>query len=136
MNAEDFVARLNKCRSKGANNWAACCPAHEDRSPSMSISARPDGRILVHCFAGCSVDSILGAMGLEIDALFPDSIEARPEKRSFSAAAVLECVAEETRIVFLIGCQLHRGVALSEVDRLRLGQAVNRIEEARRLANG
>jgi hypothetical protein len=36
----------------------ARCPAHEDRSPSLSID-RGDGRALVHCHAGCSVEQVV-----------------------------------------------------------------------------
>src|SRR5437867_3238855 len=35
------------------NGWIAPCPAHDDRNPSFSIQER-DGKLLVHCFAGCS----------------------------------------------------------------------------------
>ena len=31
----------------------ACCPVHDDRSPSLSISAGKDGKVLVRCHAGC-----------------------------------------------------------------------------------
>ncbi len=44
----------------------ACCPAHDDRRPSLSISER-DGKLLVHCFAGCSQEAVwdsLKGMGL------------------------------------------------------------------------
>jgi hypothetical protein len=37
----------------------ACCPAHDDRNPSLSVRRAPDGRVLVHCFAGCSLDAVL-----------------------------------------------------------------------------
>ncbi|MGR3823880.1 MAG: DUF7146 domain-containing protein [Salipiger marinus] len=40
----------------------ACCPAHPDRSPSLSIKDSTEGRLLVYCFAGCSYGDILGAL--------------------------------------------------------------------------
>lgn len=48
-----------------ADRWMAQCPAHEDRSPSLSIQRNADGRVLVHCFAGCEGDDVIGALGLE-----------------------------------------------------------------------
>jgi putative DNA primase/helicase len=38
-----------------------CCPAHDDRTPSLSVSL---GRkaILFHCFAGCSNDEVMAAL--------------------------------------------------------------------------
>ncbi len=43
----------------------ACCPAHDDSNPSLSISRGDDGRILLHCHAGCDFASICNAAGLE-----------------------------------------------------------------------
>lgn len=40
----------------------ACCPAHGDRKPSLSLSDGPSGRLLVNCKAGCDFLSILGAL--------------------------------------------------------------------------
>ena len=53
----------------------ACCPAHDDRNPSLSVRRAPDGRVLVHCFAGCTLDAVLAALGLRLRDLRP---EARP----------------------------------------------------------
>lgn len=51
---------------------AARCPAHEDRSPSLSIAEGADGRALLHCHAGCETSAVVAALGLEWSALFPD----------------------------------------------------------------
>ena len=42
------------------DGWMACCPAHDDRTPSLSIH-EVDGKTLFHCFAGCSQDEVLAA---------------------------------------------------------------------------
>src|ERR1035441_4284087 len=41
--------------------WVARCPAHEDRSPSLSIVER-GGKVLVHCHAGCSQEAVIEAL--------------------------------------------------------------------------
>jgi hypothetical protein len=56
-------------RTAGAG-WTCTCPAHEDSSPSLSVGIGDDGRVLVHCFAGCSVQSVCQALGLTLAALF------------------------------------------------------------------
>ena len=40
----------------------ACCPAHDDRTPSLSITLGKKA-ILFHCFAGCSNQAVLAALG-------------------------------------------------------------------------
>ncbi len=47
---------------KAGKGWKARCPAHEDRTPSLSISAGHDGRVLFKCHAGCSQDQVLAAL--------------------------------------------------------------------------
>lgn len=138
MSADAFISRLEKCKRTGNGTWLACCPAHEDRSPSMSVREVEDGRVLVHCFAGCGVDAILGAVGLEFDALFPPKpIDNSPKvRRPYPAADVLEALAGEAQLVALAACNIGNGCDLTESDKARLLVAQARIEEARRLALG
>ena len=42
--------------------WAARCPAHDDRRPSLSIRDAADGKLLVHCFAGCTQAQVISAL--------------------------------------------------------------------------
>lgn len=70
-----LLERLHRVHPAGANRWVACCPAHPDRTPSLSIRV-VDDKILLHCFAGCAPDAVLAALGLEWRDLHADS--ARP----------------------------------------------------------
>ena len=56
MTADTFAV-LVEARRTGNGNWQARCPAHADRSPSLSIGVGSDGRILLHCLAGCALES-------------------------------------------------------------------------------
>lgn len=40
----------------------ACCPAHHDRNPSLSISQADNGRVLLHCHRGCPQDEVIGVL--------------------------------------------------------------------------
>jgi hypothetical protein len=71
MSAASLLERLQEVRSVGTGRWVARCPAHEDRSPSLSVRELDDGRVLLHDFAGCEVEAVLGAVGLNMAALFP-----------------------------------------------------------------
>ena len=65
---QDVIDRL---KSRGlivrqtGDGWQCQCPSHDDRSPSLSIHESQDGRLLVHCFSGCSFETILKALGFE-----------------------------------------------------------------------
>jgi len=48
--------------SPSGNGWMACCPAHDDNSPSLSISEANNGKVLVNCFSGCSQDAVIAAL--------------------------------------------------------------------------
>lgn len=59
MTAVDIAGALHGRRS--GRGYVAPCPAHDDRSPSLSINER-EGRVLVHCFAGCSQADVIAAL--------------------------------------------------------------------------
>jgi hypothetical protein len=138
VSADALLEKLQKVKRTGPGNWMACCPAHEDRSPSMTIREVDDGRVLVHCFAGCSAADIIGAVGLDFEALFPPRPKADylpPVRRPYPAADVLEALREETLIVLTTGAKLRAG-PLEPAEFARLVLATERIERGRTLANG
>lgn len=55
------LARLDGVRRVGAG-WLARCPAHNDAEPSLSVAVAADGRLLAHCFAGCTFADVLHAL--------------------------------------------------------------------------
>lgn len=75
MSVNKILERLETHRKTSANQWVAVCPSHDDRSPSLHIKEKEDGRILIHCKAGCGANEILDAMGLRYGDLFPDTGE-------------------------------------------------------------
>lgn len=69
MNVETFIGLLENVH-RTTRGVMAQCPAHADHNPSLSTTEGEDGRILVHCFAGCSVQEICEALGLQVRDLF------------------------------------------------------------------
>jgi hypothetical protein len=49
---------------KVASGWLARCPAHDDRTPSLSIVDGDCGRPIVHCFAGCEWRDVLARLAV------------------------------------------------------------------------
>jgi putative DNA primase/helicase len=59
MHAEFIAKALGGFRA-GAS-WMARCPAHDDRTPSLSIR-EADGKVLVRCHAGCEQEQVIAAL--------------------------------------------------------------------------
>ncbi len=69
---EQVLSHLKGVRTS-MHGWRACCPAHADRRPSLSIGVGEQGQVLLKCFAGCSLERIVEAMGFTMVDLFPDA---------------------------------------------------------------
>ncbi|SAL06413.1 hypothetical protein AWB81_07578 [Caballeronia arationis] len=128
MSADTLLNRLEGVREVGPGRYVARCPAHEDRQASLSITEKPDGVLLVHCFAGCAIAEVVGALGLDLADLFPPRESGaaglvrsgKPVKRRWSAAQILAALTLELcEIVLVIGAIARRGaVTPTEYDRL------------------
>ncbi len=69
--ADRLLSLLDGVKRTAPGRWLACCPSHDDRHPSLSIRELDDGTLLLKDWAGCSVDQIVGALGLDLSDLFP-----------------------------------------------------------------
>jgi hypothetical protein len=63
ISLEEAAAFCDKVKWQGKNSFLACCVAHDDKNPSMSVTDK-DGKLLIHCHAGCSQDAVMHAMGM------------------------------------------------------------------------
>ena len=78
-----YIAKALNGRRSGSG-WMARCPAHRDANPSLSIRDS-DGKILIHCFAGCSQDDVVSA--LRQRGLWPEKARhqwTRAERREYA----------------------------------------------------
>lgn len=138
------LSRLDRVRPYG-KGYTARCPAHEDRTASLSVTAGDDGRLLLHCFAGCSVHDVVGAIGLTITELFPRRLadatpEARKELQGFAmraqARACANVLDHESGVVLIAAGDLERGRTLADADHARLALACERIRAAKVAVGG
>lgn len=44
---------------KAGGGWMARCPAHDDRTPSLSIDLGENGHPILKCFSGCSNEAVI-----------------------------------------------------------------------------
>lgn len=83
MTIDELLIRLEGVRARGTGKFSAKCPAHADRSPSLSITAGNRG-LLVHCWVGCRLSEICTALHLQPKDLFYD-IDPDPARRRAAA---------------------------------------------------
>ena len=58
--AESLARALGGYRA--GDHWMARCPAHADTTPSLAISMSPEGKVLLHCHAGCAQLAVLASL--------------------------------------------------------------------------
>lgn len=130
-----MLSRLDGVKRTGNGTWIARCPAHADKSPSLSLRETDPGAVLVHCFAGCTAHEVVSAVGLELTDLFPprpaDPAHAsKPERRPFPAADILRAIGFEALVVACAASAMLAGQPFTQFDRDRLMLAVGRIQSA------
>ena len=126
MSAARLIERLSGVRERGKGSWSAKCPAHADRSPSLSIREESDGRVLLNCFAGCGAIAVLEAVGLGWEDVFPERLEL-PERPRIPASWALEVLEHEALVVGICASDIAEGKTLSALDVKRVGEAAGRI---------
>lgn len=79
LKTQNLLDQLRQVKKKpGREEWTACCPAHDDKSPSLGIKD-DNGKILINCLAGCGAEDIVTAVGLTLSDLFPDDKDFVPK---------------------------------------------------------
>lgn len=135
-----LLTRLDRLKQTGCGQWIARCPAHQDKSPSLSIKQCDDGTILLHDFAGCSPSDVLAAVGMTLADLFPERLKPRTpeERRSAREAfkrdswrAALGVLSREATVVGCAAGMLRQGGKLTAADDDRLTLAMRRIDDAK-----
>jgi CHC2-type zinc finger protein len=137
LDIDDLLGRLAKVRQTGERKWSACCPAHEDSTPSLGIRLIDD-RLLLHCFAGCETEAVLKAIGLRFSHLYdkPLAHYLPPLKARWSARELLELISREADVVAILAMQVTPGCTLTDIAIDRLLLASSRIAEAQRHVRG
>jgi putative DNA primase/helicase len=99
MTIDEITQRLKNVR-KVSGGWEACCPAHDDSSPSLSISEGQDGRVLLNCHAGCQFSQIVSAMGLQKSDFFQKRDKPQHSGQSRRVVAQYRYTDENDRLLY------------------------------------
>ena len=131
-NINSILSRLHKVKPIGEGNYSACCVVHQDRTPSLVVTQKPDGLILIHCF-GCGAGGvdICNALGIDPASLFPENTQ-RYEKQSrkgFSAWKMLHALRDDLVRLLIIANDLKKLNALSSDDRDFITEIVLRLND-------
>lgn len=69
---EKFAGQSVVRSGDSGKQWAAICPAHDDRERSLSIGVGDDDKVVLICYAGCTAAQVIERVGLEWKDLFPE----------------------------------------------------------------
>jgi hypothetical protein len=142
---------LDRVKSTGPGTWLASCPTsahqHGDRSRGLAIREGDDGRVLIHCFAGCAVDAVIAALGLELHDLFQQreityphqspkgGLIGHPRYRRIPWADLFEALEHQLLVCSMAFSDLAKGKAFTTEDAEALsrlaGQLATEIMEVR-----
>lgn len=131
MNLQNILSRLDGVRKgSGEGQYMAKCPAHEDRSPSLGVKDNGD-KIIINCFAGCSVDDVVSAIGLKLTDLFEcDTIRDTSAKGQFLPRDIIKALSGEVMFLSVCASDMANGERLTEDDMKRLKVAAKRLHRA------
>lgn len=127
---DDFLGRLDGV-VKSVSGWTAKCPAHDDHSPSLSVGIGEENKLLLNCFAGCKLDAILDALGLEGSSLYPREEDSQQDDLPALRKEVQPAASPE--LVHEVYDELLKALSLEDGHRENLrrrGLDDGRIEEA------
>lgn len=126
-----ILSHFNKVSRTSKNNQYQClCPAHNDRTASLSIKFNDDGRVLMNCFAGCDIENIIGSVGLSFNDIIPNRIDdLKPIGKIFNPYAVLKSLRDEIMIVLMMAISIRKKEQISNEDYDRFIIAYQRIRE-------
>jgi len=132
---ENILSSLQKVKKSGGNKWMACCPSHDDSDPSLAIRLEDDGRILLHCFAGCTALDIVHSVGLELKDLMPEIDKENFHPFAFARAEIArrkrreEEVSHEKLVIKIAESDRKKGKKLSREDLRREAEAFVSLQE-------
>lgn len=133
MNTAELLSRLEKVQGGNNGQYSARCPAHDDRGPSLSIKDNGDGRLLLHCFAGCETEDVLAAIGLGFVDVMPERTDHRIAPRGRPLPPLSLVLADLIHELTTAQIILERSWGCCAEDDVRLERAAELVSAGRRV---
>jgi len=129
MNVDHILDQLESVRRIKPDQWVACCPAHEDSTPSLAIRDTGD-KLLMRCYAGCTFQEIADALGMHPREFFRDSKEPKSGIPGVSRRDIYRDLTVELMTAYVVTRDRAEGkqIAANDVEREKL--AWQRISKA------
>jgi hypothetical protein len=87
--------------------------------------------VLIHCFAGCDIQNILGAVGLSLDDIVPQRIDLlKPIGKAYNPFAILKNMKDEALFVYMCATHIEQGEKLETSDKEKLLDTITKLKEA------
>jgi hypothetical protein len=136
VDINNLLAMLDGVRQTSDDSWVSKCPAHDDKSPSLSIKDCGDGTLLMHCFSGCSSVSVIQSLGLKFEDLFPESDFGMPQnrKRRGQSHVAINALNRDFIVMLLAARDVVAGHRLNKEDLKRVEKAYETIRSAMHIA--
>jgi 5S rRNA maturation endonuclease (ribonuclease M5) len=106
MNSTDITLQQILLKTKAKPNpqgagWKGHCPAHKDKSPSLSIDQAADGTILLTCHAKCSNKAVCVGLNITQADLFPPKLtQGNQAKPKYNLDKVYDYKDESGNLLF------------------------------------
>ena len=110
-----------------STGWQACCPAHEDSHPSLSIGYEGD-TVLLHCHAGCTVEAICAALMMTVAQLF-----CGPKQSKWNPVATYDYTDEYGTLLFQVCRMPNHTFPQRQPDKAHPGAWIGNIDGVRRV---
>lgn len=127
---EKVLSRLENVREMGSpGKWMVRCPAHDDKTPSLSISLRGES-IALYCHAGCSTEDVLDSIGLMFSDLYGKeaaNYQAAIANKGKKSTRHLKPFDIDLMVLKLAEADLEVGRTLSIEDQARVALAKERL---------
>jgi len=123
----EILSRFSKVYKSGEGEYQCLCPSHDDSTASLGLKFKED-KMILNCFAGCSMESILQASGLDWGDVMPDSRDDDAKgSMKFNPYAVLKATRNDVLFVALCASQVSNSSPLEDSDKQKLLEVTSRL---------